>query len=360
MPVEQSSEPAKKRSKRNNSSASTKSAVPSKPPVSRSRSSAKAKPPVVEKSRSTSTSAKTKISTGNFIRKRGQAPVMSDTESDKDMEEPTLNTDSNQSQKQAAKDDQEDEYDEGHESDGDQLEDERGYDQEAVSHFADETPVFMSSWSNSRCRGSAADDNDLNDFDNNATSDFASHPATSDGEGFTSSPAGSDEEEEEEEEAVPRKPAPKKANKQARLVEELPIIAQPAPSLSITTSTSTNTANGSVEWLPHSDIVLLPHTDQTQAFKIAIKPQSKPIHNVINRAEKIAQLKLIFDDTFNPFTSEGIAALCLASLIQAAEELGYDDSYDIAHRLEDVFHTGRSIPDLKSKGVKKKFKGFDC
>ncbi|THU89882.1 hypothetical protein K435DRAFT_802403 [Dendrothele bispora CBS 962.96] len=87
------------------------------------------------------------------------------------------------------------------------------------------------------------------------------------------------------------------------------------------------------EWGLRTNIILEPHKDSTRSFKLALKGQNSDIRAVVDRARILGVVKLVSDPKECP-VSKNLKAIALASLIDAAENLGYDGQGDIADRLE--------------------------
>jgi len=87
-------------------------------------------------------------------------------------------------------------------------------------------------------------------------------------------------------------------------------------------------------WLPRTEIILKPYTDATRSYAIGMHSQIPEMKAVIRLAQKIGPVKMVSDVTYCPLTTDGLENIANASLIEAAEELGYDGEGDIAHHME--------------------------
>ncbi|KAK7451301.1 hypothetical protein VKT23_012642 [Stygiomarasmius scandens] len=292
------------------------------------------------------------------LRKRGQAPAMSESESESESEEEitqlqppkTLQPGHRQS---SVKESQE-ESDQGDNEDVEMLEDERNQDLDASSLYKDEAPIFTTmkrSGHDGKKKGPMTfypDDDRNNDQDDERNSsdlglqDEVSIPPTSDGEGFTSGPGGddlavvSDNDDSENEPVVTAKQSKVKGKKAQKLAQELPVISTVAKSTSTALPQPVPAApSAPIPWKPHTNIILKPHSSNARTFKIALTGQSREIKNTIDKAWRLGSLLLVSNTQYCGLDIEGLHSLSLAALIQCAEELGYGDGFDIAHRLED-------------------------
>ncbi|THU78903.1 hypothetical protein K435DRAFT_811157 [Dendrothele bispora CBS 962.96] len=176
------------------------------------------------------------------------------------------------------------------------------------TRLAKGTPQFAS---RSRRRKESIGFSDENDVDPNGVDDdigFNSVPATSDGEGLTS---------QDEQEDIEEFPPPK---------SKRPIVTSAAATTTAATQAAStqpsSDPNTAPVWLPRTEIILKPYTDATRSFAMAMHGQIPEMKAVIRLAQKIGPVKM------------GLEAISIASLIEAAEELGYDGEGDIAHRME--------------------------
>ncbi|KAJ3859917.1 hypothetical protein EV359DRAFT_67757 [Lentinula novae-zelandiae] len=119
-------------------------------------------------------------------------------------------------------------------------------------------------------------------------------------------------------------------------VTKLPVVSTKNVDMPAPTSALPQFRSAEPAWLPHTNLILKPSTDATWP---------KMLKSV--KAASRATLELVTNGKECGLQTSGLNAITLGTLIQCADELGFDENLDLSHRLEEGDHTTYARPLIK-------------